>query len=80
MLSNPALGFTAEMMSEYVRFVGNHLLGMLGLEPFYRDAKQPFEFMDMQSLMRKTNFFESKVSEYSKVRESDRSFTVDADF
>lgn len=79
MLSSQVLGFTSSMMVQYVKFMGNFILQMLHCDPIYADAHQPFEFMDMQSLVTKTNFFESRVSEYAKVQ-SDRVFSLEEDF
>ena len=44
----------------------------------------PFEFMEYISVESKSNFFETRVSEYSKAgvgdTEDDRKFELDADF
>lgn len=52
-------------MSVYIEFVADRLLVDLGQERVYR-AKNPFDFMEMISLQGKTNFFEKRVSEYSR--------------
>ena len=59
------IGMNAELMGNYVRFVGDRLLNALGYEKIYR-CQNPFDFMDMISLQGKTNFFEKRVSDYSK--------------
>lgn len=79
MLSGEILGFTSSMMLDYVRHVCNVVLGMLNCDPLFIGVEQPFEFMDMIGLTTKTNFFESRVSEYAKPR-SDRVFSLEEDF
>ena len=58
-------GINFDMMSNYVKFVADHLLNALGYNKLYK-IKNPFPFMTMISLEGKTNFFEKKVSEYSR--------------
>lgn len=55
----------ASLMSQYIEFVADRLLVSLGNVKLY-NAANPFDFMDMISLQGKTNFFEKRVSEYSK--------------
>jgi len=52
-------------MSQYIEFVADRLLVQLGSPKVYGTAN-PFDFMEMISLEGKGNFFERKVSEYSK--------------
>jgi len=59
------IGMNAEMMCEYIDFVADRLLVALGHPRLY-NTKNPFSWMDMNSLQSKTNFFERRVSEYSK--------------
>jgi len=49
----------------YIQFVADRFLVELGYEKLYK-VGNPFDFMDLISLEGKTNFFEKKVSEYSK--------------
>ena len=60
------IGMNAKMMSQYIEFVADRLAVQLGCQKIFR-AQNPFDFMDMISLEGKTNFFEKKVSEYSRV-------------
>ena len=55
----------AALMRQYIEFVADRLLQALGNEKHYHVAN-PFDFMDMISLQGKTNFFEKRVSEYTK--------------
>ena len=52
-------------MCTYVACMGDHLLGAAGMAAVW-GAKNPFDFMQLISLSGKSNFFERKVSEYSK--------------
>jgi ribonucleoside-diphosphate reductase subunit M2 len=52
-------------MCQYIEFVADRLLVALGCPKHYNSAN-PFDFMDMISLQGKTNFFEKRVSDYSK--------------
>lgn len=55
----------AVLMDSYIEFVADRLLSALGFDKqFY--ASNPFPFMDLISMEGKTNFFERRVSEYSK--------------
>lgn len=60
------IGMNSKMMSQYIEFVADRLAVQLGCQKIFR-AQNPFDFMDMISLEGKTNFFEKKVSEYSRV-------------
>lgn len=59
------IGMNAHDMTQYIQFVANRLAVQLGCPKIYK-ASNPFDFMDLISLEGKTNFFEKKVSEYSK--------------
>lgn len=59
------IGMNKNLMCEYIQFVADRLLKMLGYEPLSQGgAKNPFPFMENISMMGKTNFFEKKNSEY----------------
>ena len=51
-------------MSQYIQYVGDRLAIQLGVGKIY-DSPNPFDFMEMISLESKTNFFESRVSDYA---------------
>lgn len=59
------IGMNSTMMSEYIRFCADRLILSLGYEALFK-AHNPFDWMEMISLQGKTNFFEKRVSEYSK--------------
>ena len=78
------LGMNADLMTQYIRFVADHLLVSLGQPKLYQ-VENPFDWMTLISLQGKTNFFERKVGEYalSGVTEDDptaHEFSLDADF
>jgi ribonucleotide reductase beta subunit family protein with ferritin-like domain len=60
------IGMNVEAMCQYIEFVSDRLLYALGYKKLF-NVKLPdiFNFMEMQSLQGKTNFFEKKVSDYS---------------
>ena len=69
------IGMNAKMMSQYIEFVADRLAVQLGNKKIYNVAN-PFDFMDLISLEGKTNFFEKKVSDYSRVMSTETiSFT-----
>lgn len=59
------IGMNATMMGQYIEFVADRLAVQLGLKKIYKTAN-PFDFMELISLEGKANFFEKKVSEYSR--------------
>lgn len=73
------IGMNATLMKQYIRFVADRLLVQLGCEKVYK-VTNPFDFMELISLEGKTNFFEKKVSEYSRPTESGENIRFDEDF
>lgn len=63
------IGMNSRMMSQYIEFVADRLAVQLGTQKIFGTAN-PFDFMDLISLEGKTNFFEKKVSEYSRPMET----------
>ncbi|CAK7333563.1 unnamed protein product [Dovyalis caffra] len=59
------VGMNGELMSQYIEFVADRLLGALGCGKVY-NAANPFDWMELISLQGKTNFFEKRVGEYQK--------------
>ena len=72
------IGMNAKLMSQYIEFVADRLAVQLGAQKVFGTAN-PFDFMDLISLEGKTNFFEKKVSEYSRVS-SNVPLRLDEDF
>ena len=74
------IGMNARDMKQYIQFVADRLAVQLGLSKIYK-VTNPFDFMELISLEGKTNFFEKKVSEYSKPMNQDASkITFDEEF
>ena len=73
------IGMNAKLMKQYIEFVADRLLVQLGGEKVYK-VSNPFDFMELISLEGKTNFFEKKVSEYSRPTESVDTIRFDEDF
>jgi ribonucleotide reductase beta subunit family protein with ferritin-like domain len=80
------LGMNAELMSQYIEFVADRLLSQLNYNKIW-NVPNPFPFMERISIETKSNFFESRVSQYSKANVGNkqqhlelRKFTLDADF
>jgi len=59
------IGMNARDMTSYIKFVADRLSVQLVQTKIYNSIN-PFDFMELISLEGKTNFFEKKVSEYSK--------------
>ena len=73
----------SKLMGQYIEFCADRLCTALKTEKIYGSAN-PFDWMDMISLQGKTNFFEKRVSEYSKsgvgVDASEQVIGFDEDF
>jgi ribonucleoside-diphosphate reductase beta chain len=65
------IGMNANLMTQYIEFVADRLCLQLGYEKIY-NALNPFDFMEMISLEQKTNFFESRVSDYALADKSQK--------
>jgi len=59
------VGLNADEMVQYIQCTADRLISSIGLPPKYK-AENPFDWMLIIGLPNKTNFFESKVSEYAK--------------
>jgi len=62
-LSGGVPGLSAANMRQYLEFIADQRLMMLGIPKVY-GAKNPFSFMDLQDVQELTNFFERRVSAY----------------
>lgn len=76
------IGMNSDLMKQYLEYVSDRLLIDLGVGKIY-NSDNPFDFMKNIAMENKTNFFEKRVSEYSKsgvgVKE-EKSFATDEDF
>ena len=77
------IGMNSALKGQYIEFCADRLVEALGYQKLY-NSRNPFEWMDMLSLSGKSNFFEKRVSEYSKagvgVKMEEQVFALDADF
>ena len=76
------IGMNKDLMKQYIEYVSDRLLLMLGLEKEYY-SENPFDWMELISVQGKTNFFEKRVGEYANIANSetaDNVFSIDADF
>ncbi|MBB6094181.1 ribonucleoside-diphosphate reductase beta chain [Povalibacter uvarum] len=62
-LSGGVIGLTRAEMRQYLEYVADQRLAMLGLQPRYH-ARNPLPFMELQDVQELTNFFERRVSAY----------------
>ncbi|MEO9387191.1 ribonucleotide-diphosphate reductase subunit beta [Chromobacterium phragmitis] len=65
-ITNGVLGFTPQVVGDYIKHLGNDAAALLGMEPIYPGVKNPCEWVDKFSQINKdeTNFFEGKVKSY----------------
>jgi ribonucleotide reductase beta subunit family protein with ferritin-like domain len=63
-LSCELIGMNKDLMTQYISYVADRLLLMLGLSKIFNETN-PFDWMEMISVQGKTNFFEKRVGEYS---------------
>ena len=77
------LGMNSDSMNEYIKFVADRLLVDLGYNKFF-NSKNPFDFMESISIEGKTNFFESRPTQYQKAsvlnKTRETSFNIIEDF
>lgn len=76
------IGMNSKLMIQYICYVGDRLLTMLGYKKFWF-VENPFDFMESISVQGKSNFFEKRVPEYNKcnvMSNECNEFTLNADF
>ena len=72
-LSGGISGLSIADMRQYLEYIADQRLVMLGLQKVY-GAKNPFSFMDLQDVQELANFFERRVSAYQVAVAGDVSF------
>lgn len=76
------IGMNSELMKQYLEYVSDRLFMDFGVGKVY-NSENPFDFMKNIAMENKTNFFEKRVSEYSKSGvgvQEDNAFSTDVDF
>jgi ribonucleoside-diphosphate reductase beta chain len=60
-------GLTADLIKDYIRYIGDRRMVQLGYEPIFGKDKNPLPWMDdMLNGLEHANFFENRATEYSK--------------
>ena len=77
------LGISNKSMNEYIKYVSDRLLVMLGYEKMF-NASNPFDFMETIGFISKDNFFETRPDAYQKAHNEENKekwqFTIIDDF
>ena len=78
------IGMNVKSMTKYIKFIADRLLKSINYKPLYGEVN-PYDWMDLISMQRKTNFFEGRVAEYQRAGilcESTKHnvFSIDEDF
>ena len=73
-LSGGVSGLSVGDMRQYLEYIADQRLAMLGLQKIY-GAKNPFSFMDLQDVQELANFFERRVSAYQVAVAGEVSFS-----
>ncbi len=76
LLSEGVTGMSLTDTRQYLEFVADQRLGMLGFAPLY-GASNPFAFMELQDVQQLSNFFERTVSSYQTGIEGTVNFDED---
>lgn len=80
LIEKPMIGMSSKSLYEYSQCTVDHLLVSCGYEKLY-NIENPYDWMTIIALPNRTNFFEGKVSEYSKEsnESAEKKLTFDSD-
>ena len=70
------LGMNSDDMCRYIEYVADRLLMQLGYQAHYR-VSNPFDFMEAIGMTAKTNFFESRPTEYQSAHVFNQNHTLE---
>ncbi len=73
------INMNSDKMCMYIEYVADKLIEQLGYKKLYH-SENPFPFMNLISLTGKSNFFETRVSEYQKSNLGDYDSEEEVDF
>lgn len=73
------IGMNADDMVDYIKCTANRLAESLGYRKLY-EVENPFDWMAVIGLPNKSNFFETRVTEYGRQSTADFEFDLDTDF
>ena len=69
------IGMNSDLMKDYIEYVADRLVVTLGYSRIY-DKKNPFPFMETINFLSKTNFFESRPTEYQSAKNANTNKTL----
>lgn len=75
------VGLNSELMNQYIEYVADRLVVSLGYSKIYKSTN-PFSFMDTIGMVQKTNFHESRATEYKSAHLeyiTDSTFKIEED-
>jgi len=78
------VGLNSDLMNQYIEYVADRLSVSLGYNKIFK-SQNPFSFMDTIGMVQKTNFHESRATEYKSahieyIQETSFKIAVDDDF
>jgi ribonucleoside-diphosphate reductase subunit M2 len=75
------IGMNSDLMTKYIQFVADRVCVQLGCKKIW-GVSCPFNFMEAISIQRKSNFFETRVSEYALANKTNKGdiFDFNGDF
>lgn len=59
------IGMNSKLMTQYIQYVADFWLARLSVEPLY-NVPNPFDWMALQSMIPKHNFFEKRATNYAR--------------
>lgn len=78
-LKTKLVGLNNDLMNQYTEYVADRLLVQLGYQKLF-NSSNPFSFMNSIGMIQKTNFHETRPTEYQKSTESSIHFNLENDF
>ena len=74
------IGMNSSQMCKYIEYVADYWIVKLGYSKVF-NTENPFKWMESISLQGKTNFFESRVTQYQKgIKKDEADYDFDEDF
>ena len=73
------IGMNSKLMTEYIKYVADRLLADLGYNKIW-NSMNPFDFMESISVEAKTNFFESRPTQYQNASINNKTKISDLNF
>lgn len=70
------IGMNSTMMNNYIEYVADDIISKLGYKKIF-NTQNPFVFMDMLGMNQRTNFHESRPTEYSSAYQKKQTIEID---